>query len=70
MSTKQSQHIRFEVYDKKKKKLYKEICGLGIDQETGEIILVDLRCDDNVGEWTDLDDNYELRVYLKGKRIQ
>lgn len=70
MSIKQSQHIRFEVYDKKKKKLYKEVCGLGMDQATGRIILVDLKCDDNVGAWTDLDEDYELRIYLGRKRVQ
>lgn len=64
-------NLKFKVYDKKTKKLHTNICGIGMKEDTGEIILVDLGCDSNVGEWTQLaDDRYELRVYFKGKRLK
>lgn len=62
--------LKFKVYDKKKKKLYSDICGLGIDSETGKITLVDLYCDSNVGDWAELGEEFELRAYLNGKRLQ
>lgn len=61
--------LQFKVYDKEKKKLYNHIYGLGLNVITGEIMQVDLHCNDNVMRWQDIGERYELRVYLRGKRI-
>jgi hypothetical protein len=69
MWTKIMSKLKFKVYDKEKKKLYNSICGLGIDERDGEIILVDLHCDANVSDWKEIGERYELRAYLNGKKI-
>lgn len=61
--------LKFKVYDKEKKKLINNICGIGMSEINGEIMLVDLYCNTNVADWQELGERYELRVYLNGKRI-
>lgn len=69
MSSTKRQKIKFKVYDAHKKKTIDVIGGIGLEEATGEPMIVDLDFSDSIGEWEELGDRYLLRIYLGGKLV-